>query len=163
VGESETENAALERAAKLVLDGARPRPLGAVAPLEPAFEVLRHDLVERCFLGATTLVAAGGTTGPRGATGWPDVEPPGVSAGHPHVLPHVESRRGDIPDEHFRVGGHDEDDGVGGGRRPPPGGRSLRPRPRPGYPLPGVEPRPIHARGFPVFSRSLSSCSFPLK
>ena len=49
------------------------QPLGAVAPLEPAFEVLRHDLVERCLLGATTLVAAGRTTGPRGATGWPDV------------------------------------------------------------------------------------------
>jgi len=58
-GESEAENAALERAAKLLLDRARHGPLGGFPPLEPALEVLRHDLVEGRLLGPTSLVAAG--------------------------------------------------------------------------------------------------------
>jgi len=72
-GKSEREDAALEIAAKLLLDVSRHGPLGSFPPGEPALEVLRHDLVERRLLGTTTLVAAGGTTGPRRATGWPDV------------------------------------------------------------------------------------------
>jgi hypothetical protein len=43
---------------ELLLDIARHGPLGAVAPLEPALEVLRHDLVEWRLLGATPLVTA---------------------------------------------------------------------------------------------------------
>jgi hypothetical protein len=69
--EPEAEDAALEIAAEFVLDVARHGPLRLVTPLKPALKMPRHDLVERCLLGATTLVAAGGTTGPRGATGWP--------------------------------------------------------------------------------------------
>ena len=50
--ESKAEDAALEIAAEFLLDVARHGPLGAVAPLEPALEVLRDDPVERCLRGA---------------------------------------------------------------------------------------------------------------
>ena len=56
--ESEAENAALEIAAKLLVDMARHEPLGGFPPGEPALGVLRHDLVERGLLGAATLVTA---------------------------------------------------------------------------------------------------------
>ena len=71
--EAEAEDAALEKAAELLLDGARHGPLGLVTPLEPAREVLGDDLVERRLLRAATLVAAAGRragmrpgAGPRG-------------------------------------------------------------------------------------------------
>jgi hypothetical protein len=69
--ETEAEEPALEITAEFVLDVSRHGPLPGFSPSEPALEVLRHDLVERCLLGATTLVAAGGTTGPGGAAGSP--------------------------------------------------------------------------------------------
>jgi len=85
-GEAEAEQPALEIAAELLLDVPRHGPLAAVAPLEPALEVLRDDSVERRLLGPTPLVAAGrrgaamGTTsdsrgkpcdrGDHGRTGW---------------------------------------------------------------------------------------------
>jgi hypothetical protein len=72
--EPEAENAALEIAAEFLLDVARHRPLRLVTPLEPALKIPRHDLVERRLLGATTLVTAGGTTGPGGAAGSPGDE-----------------------------------------------------------------------------------------
>ena len=61
-------------------DGQTPRPLqekattnlGGFAPLEPAFEVLGDDLVERRLLGPTPLVAAGR----RGAAMWPASDSP---------------------------------------------------------------------------------------
>ena len=58
-GEAEPEEPALEIAAELVLDVSRHRPLGGFSPLEPALEVLRHDLVERRLLGPAPLVTAG--------------------------------------------------------------------------------------------------------
>jgi hypothetical protein len=72
-GESEVENAAFEIAAELLLDVARHGPLGGIPPDEPTLEVFGGDLVQRRLLGPAALVAAGGTTGPRGASGWPDV------------------------------------------------------------------------------------------
>ena len=57
-GEAEAEEPALEIAAEFLLDVARHGPLGAVAPLEPALEVLGDELVERRLLGATPLVAS---------------------------------------------------------------------------------------------------------
>ena len=69
--EPEAEDAALEIPAEFLLDVARHRPLRLVTPLEPALKIPRHDLVERRLLGATTLVAAGGTTGTGGAAGSP--------------------------------------------------------------------------------------------
>jgi hypothetical protein len=63
---------ALEIAAELVLDVSRHRPLRLVTPLEPTLKMLRRDLVERCLVGAATLVSACGTASPRGAAGSPD-------------------------------------------------------------------------------------------
>jgi len=75
--ESKAEDAALEIAAEFLLDVARHGPLGAVAPLEPALEVLGDDPVERCLLGAATLVAACR----RGAGMRPEAEPQGKRGG----------------------------------------------------------------------------------
>ena len=57
-GEAEAEDAALEIAAKVLLDIARHGPLRGFPPFEPALDVLRDDLVERGLLGAATLVTA---------------------------------------------------------------------------------------------------------
>ena len=57
-GEAEAEEPAGEIAAEFVLDVSRHGPLGRFPPLEPALEVLRHDLVERRLLGPTPLVTA---------------------------------------------------------------------------------------------------------
>jgi len=45
--------------------------LDELAPVGGRATCRRHDLVERRLLGATTLVAAGGTTGTGGAAGSP--------------------------------------------------------------------------------------------
>jgi hypothetical protein len=72
-GESQAEDAACEVAAEFLADGARHGPLGVDPRLEPGLEVLGDDLVKRRLLWPAALVAAGGTTGPWGATGWPGV------------------------------------------------------------------------------------------
>jgi|688.fasta_scaffold94121_7 hypothetical protein len=68
-GESEAEDAALEIAAEFLLDVSRHGPLGGFPPGEPAFEVLRHNSVERGLLRAAPLVATSGTMSPRRIAG----------------------------------------------------------------------------------------------
>jgi hypothetical protein len=54
--ESKAEDAALEIAAEFLLDVARHGPLGAVAPLEPALEVLGDDPVSIAFRKSSSSI-----------------------------------------------------------------------------------------------------------
>jgi len=128
-------------------------PPGAVAALEPALEVLRHDLVERRLLGAAPLVAAGR----RGPAMWAASDSRGKRCD-----------RGDRGD-HGRTGGWTANingrtrslgrsrspgvgrrlarsDGISGFCRQRRGARCGRVRRPRGGDLPGAPDRPVHRR-----------------